>query len=73
MTDWPVEKMRRMREGGASWRAVGEAFGCSRETARVMVNDYGVWPPKRITPPRETPQQRAFRRYPIAAHKPFFG
>ena len=82
MTDWPVEKMRRMREAGASLSAIGRAFECSHGVVQRALDEPkgpARGPIKRLTettPPafsRETPQQRAFRRYPITAHKPFFG
>ena len=88
MRDWPIEEMRRLREGGATWRAVGEACGCSPETARLLVTCGKGWIqrfPKdpgpgvllrlgrRLTRRRESPEQRAFRRFPIADHKPRYG
>jgi hypothetical protein len=81
MRDWPIDDMRRMREGGATWRAIGEAFGCGRTTAFNLVMYGKSWPqsvPKDPGPPGltlrgESPEQRAFRRFPITEHKPRYG
>lgn len=39
LTDEQVEAMRVMRDGGASYRQIGERFGCSMWTARD-ITDY---------------------------------
>jgi hypothetical protein len=81
MRNLPIDDMRRMREGGATWRAVGEEFGCSHETARLLVM-YGTFGrrkpvrdpgPSGLTLRGESAEQRAFRRFPITEHKPRYG
>ena len=71
-----------MREGGASLAEIGRVFGCSHGAVqRALGEPKGParGPIKRfteVTPPassRETPEERAFRRHPITAHRPFFG
>jgi hypothetical protein len=66
------EEVRRLRSEGWTWRRIAQHFGMCREGARTIL---GV-PDKRSKIPEqsafelETPEQRAFRRFPIIAHKP---
>jgi hypothetical protein len=65
------EIVKRLREDGSTWSVIGRHLGMARECARRIVGVPDVINPNaEHTIPGETPEQRAFRRFPINSHKP---
>lgn len=73
-------EMRRMRDEGMKLDAIAAHFGLLHgETVAAILGPrdplgLGAFDPgskpDRISRPGETPEQRAFRRFPITCHKP---
>lgn len=70
----PAIGQLRVENKTASWRALAERYGVSFskiDTLRKLtVTDPGAHPWDIDAMPGESPEARAFRRYPIAVHKP---
>ena len=68
-------EMRRLRDKGMKLRKIGDRFGMNDMTVLKILgfpDPRGPFALDSELPyvPYETPEQRAFRRFPINAHKP---
>lgn len=68
------QEARKMRDEGSTLKQIAQRFGINQKSVSSIlgVADYGAAhiPAGFPARPGETPEQRAFRRFPINSHKP---
>ena len=75
------ERILELRARGVRWKEIGRMLGRDYKYCQQIVQNHGLRPAKKDIPPDpfngsfyhipgETPEQRAFRRFPIDKHKP---
>jgi hypothetical protein len=66
------EQVKRLRDEGWTWIRIGNHLGMCWAAARSIlgVPDKQPKTPEQSALELETPEQRAFRRFPITSHRP---